>query len=287
MTSEMKETPSVSGRGTSSRETSSMGTLSVQLYTFRDAYAADPDGTLERLAGLGFRFVEPFAVGSAGQPGTEHLKRARALKRSLDAAGLQSPSAHVGAPIGEHADAVLDAIETLGVQRGVISWPGEVPGFERDVTSTLAGTCRFAEALNTAAANMAGRGLHLGFHNHWWEWTILENGKSAYDTLLELLDPAVFMELDVYWAQAAGQNPERLLAALGQRAQLLHLKDGPAVPDLPQLPLGQGRVDNLAAIRAAPWVKWHVLEMDSTDGDVFAEVVASAGTLIGAGVSAW
>ena len=90
--------------------TAQKGTLSVQLYTFRDAYAADPDGTLERLAGLGFRAVEPFAVGSAGQPGEEHLKRAQALKRSLDAAGLSSPSAHVGAPVGEYAEAVLDAI---------------------------------------------------------------------------------------------------------------------------------------------------------------------------------
>ncbi|WP_407542662.1 TIM barrel protein (plasmid) [Deinococcus radiomollis] len=263
------------------------GTLSVQLYTFRDAYAADPDGTLERLAGLGFRYVEPFAVGSAGQPGIEHLKRAQALKRSLDAAGLKSPSAHIGAPIGEHAEAVLDALETLGIHRGVISWPGEVPGFERDVMSTLPGTQRFAEALNTAAANMARRGLQLGFHNHWWEWATLEHGGSAYATLLELLDPAVFMELDVYWAQTAGQDPQRLLTTLGQRAQLLHLKDGPAVPDQPQVQLGQGRVDNLAAIRAAPWIDWHILEMDSTDGDVFAEVAASAGTLIREGVSAW
>ena len=264
------------------------GTLSVQLYTFRDAYAADPDGTLDRLAQMGFQYVEPFGVASAQQPGGEHLKRAQALKRSLDASGLKASSAHVGAPIGEHAEAVLDAIETLGVRQAVISWPGEVPGFEREILSTEDGVDRFAAAMNEAATNAARRGLSLGYHNHWWEWAGTSGTyPSAYDALLARLDLSVVLELDVYWAQTAGQNPAALLGRLGERVHLLHLKDGPAIPEAAQLPLGQGVVDNLAAVRAAPWVRWHVLEMDHTDGDVFAEVQQSAQVLIGAGVSGW
>lgn len=266
---------------------STPGVLSVQLYTFRDAYAADPAGTLARVADLGFRYVEPFGVGSASQPIAERQNGTRELGRNLERSGLRVSSAHVGAPIGEQAEAVLDELEMLGIRDAVISWPGEVPGFERNVMDTLSGTQRFAEALNTAAQNAAGRGIRLGYHNHWWEWVRLENGEWAYDTLLGLLSPEVFLEVDGYWAQAGGQDVAALLTRLGERARLLHLKDGPALPDAAQVPLGDGVVDNVALIRAAPWVRWHVLEMDGTDGDVFAEVSTSAERLIGMGLSVW
>ena len=58
--------------------------LSIQLYTVRDALAADPDGTLARLAEIGFVDVEAFGF----------VGRAAELRASLDAAGLRSPSAH-------------------------------------------------------------------------------------------------------------------------------------------------------------------------------------------------
>ena len=42
--------------------------ISVQLYTVRDALTADLDGTLARLAGFGFRQVEPFGPSSTATP---------------------------------------------------------------------------------------------------------------------------------------------------------------------------------------------------------------------------
>ncbi len=271
-----------------SATTTTPGTLSVQLYTFRDAYAADPAATIARVAGLGFRYAEPFGVGNFQASAEERMKAAKTLRSSLDASGLKATSAHVSAPLGDEAEGILDAIETVGVKLAIISWPGEVLGFERDVLSTPDGVERFAAAMNEAATNAARRGLKLGYHNHWWEWAGASGDfPSAYDALLARLDPSVLLELDVYWAQTGGQQPTEMLARLGERVQLMHLKDGPATPEAAQLPLGQGVVDNVAAVRAAPWVRWHVLEMDRTDGDVFAEVSRSAQTLIDAGVSRW
>ena len=37
------------------------GPISVQLYSVRGAIAEDLEGTLERIAGLGFRYVEPYS----------------------------------------------------------------------------------------------------------------------------------------------------------------------------------------------------------------------------------
>lgn len=262
------------------------GTLSVQLYTFRDAYAQDAEATLSRVAEIGFKYVEPFGVGNHGQSNADKLKQAQALRTSLDRHGLTASTAHVAAPIGPDADAVLDALQTLGCGQVYISWPGEVPGFERDVMDTSAGTERFAAALNEAAANAAGRGLQLGYHNHWWEW-VDNDGQFAYDRLLNLLDPQLLLEIDTYWAHTGGQNVPALLHRLGSRVGALHIKDGPADPDADQVPLGQGVVDYAAAIKAAPSARWHVLEMDRTAGDVFAEVKQSAEKLVGEGLSQW
>ena len=263
------------------------GTLSVQLYTFRDAYAANPEATIARIAGMGFKYIEPFGIGSQGRPIAERQADTKALRRMLDSHGIRVSSAHVGAPLGEQAEAVLDELELLGIKDAIISWPGEVPGFERDVMDTLSGTRRFAEALNVAAGNADKRGIRFGYHNHWWEWVKLENGRWAYDELLDLLDPGVFLELDAYWAQTGKQDPVAVVKQLGERLQFLHVKDGPAVQGEPNVPLGQGAVDSAAIIRAAPWVRWHVLEMDSSAGDPFADIAASAQSLIDQGLSDW
>ncbi|HZG90155.1 MAG TPA: sugar phosphate isomerase/epimerase, partial [Pseudonocardia sp.] len=78
---------------------------SVQLYTVREALAADLPGTLHRLAGLGFTRVEPFAL----------TRYAAALGPALAAAGLTAPTAHQSFVGSADADAVLAAAAALGV----------------------------------------------------------------------------------------------------------------------------------------------------------------------------
>ena len=60
-----------------------MSELSVQLYSVRDAFAADPAATLSRLAEIGFTRVEPYGV-------LENV----AVLRGLGDYGLSAPTAH-------------------------------------------------------------------------------------------------------------------------------------------------------------------------------------------------
>ncbi|MFF7982627.1 hypothetical protein ACFZDK_26475 [Streptomyces sp. NPDC007901] len=71
------------------------GTLAVQLYSVIDALAADRPGTLARLAGLGYRHVEPFALGMWNTSPDELAAFAAELRADLDAAGLGVSSVHV------------------------------------------------------------------------------------------------------------------------------------------------------------------------------------------------
>src|SRR5918993_3334017 len=63
--------------------------ISIQLYTVRNALAADLEGTLAALAAIGYRRVEH--AGFVGRTVTE-------FKAALDAAGIWASSGHVGIP---------------------------------------------------------------------------------------------------------------------------------------------------------------------------------------------
>src|SRR5215212_6111118 len=79
--------------------------LSVQLYTLREALAADTDRTLGQLAELGFRQVEPFGI-----PQT-----AASLQSALARYDLTAPTAH-GKFLDEDRDEVFAAARDIGVQ---------------------------------------------------------------------------------------------------------------------------------------------------------------------------
>src|SRR5688572_10482975 len=108
----------------------------VQLYTVRDHLARDLEGTLARVAEIGFREVE-FAEGYAGHAPA-------AIRRALDAAGLTSPATHVGmSALGPELERTLGAAGELGHQYVLIPW---IPPEER----TMHGYRRLAAALNRA-----------------------------------------------------------------------------------------------------------------------------------------
>ena len=245
--------------------------IAVQLYSLREEAGADLEATLERLAATGFVGIECADL---------HGRSPREFRERVAAVGLAICSSH-GLAIGDAAPAVLDAAAELGSPLVVV--PVAAP--ERFTSTDAVGA--LADELNAAAERAAERGLALGYHNHFWEWTALPDGTPAYDALVARLDPAVELELDVYWAQVAGRDPARLLETLGDRVTRLHLKDGPAdAPASAMTAAGEGRVDLAAAAAAAPHVRWHIVELDRCDGDMFDAIERSHAYLTGAGISA-
>lgn len=263
--------------------------LSIQLYTVRDALAADPDGTLARLAEIGFVDVEAFGF----------VGRAAELRAPLDAAGLRSPSAHasflsdqlepgaarIELPPIEH---VLDEAATLGVE--ILIDPFVAGGFWTKADDIA----RTAERLNGYVDLAAERGIRLGYHNHSHEFHHSFDGVSGLEAFVALLDPRVVLEVDVFWAAIGRHDPVALLERLGDRVRLLHAKDGVigADPHLPgaegvaldQRAAGEGELDMAAILAAAPRAEYAVVEFDYFDGDLFQAVADSAATLRSLGV---
>lgn len=267
--------------------------LALQLYTVRKAVAADRAQALARTAELGFTAVEPYGIGKPDASPADRLADAREFRSQLDANGLRVTSVHGSFPTDDGLDAVLDEIATLGTDRLIAPVPGAaaVPGVGggREALASADNVARFAEGLGRAAERAATRGVTIGYHNHDFEWAPLADAgqRPAYEVLVDRLDPRVFLELDIYWAHAAGQNPADLVARYADRVQLLHVKDGPGVRGELQTAVGEGVVDNGAAIEAGRDVAWHILELDEAAGDPFDVAKAGGVWLEQRGYSRW
>lgn len=262
----------------------STGTLSVQLYSVHESLAADRPGTLDRLAGLGYRYVEPFALGYWNTPADELASTARALRADLDTAGLAVSSVHTAVP-ADSQSALVEVCRILGTDTAFVPIPFLVEGFDGQTFEDRDAVTVFAGRLNSASRELAGAGIRLGYHNHHFEWSQLPDGASAFDVLWDLLDPDILAEVDVYWAAVAGQDPAEVLARLGDRAVAAHLKDGPAALDTPQTALGTGDVDIPAALRAGAHLRWHITEIDHTEADRFDLLAANRRILLESGLT--
>lgn len=246
--------------------------IAVMGYTILEQARADLEGTFARVADIGYLGVETYGLVEAYGP--------ERVRGAADAAGLAITSAHTPFPAGADADRLLDAAEALGA--GTLVW-----SMEREEFDSPAAIAAGVQRVNDAAENAAARGLRIGYHNHFAEFANVFDGRQAYDLLLELLDPRVVIELDAYWARMGGADPAEVLTRLGDRAQLIHIKDGPAVSydDDLMVPIGEGAMDWRAILTAPAGLRWHIVELERLSIDTFDALERSYRYLVGAGLS--
>ncbi|MDO5662078.1 MAG: sugar phosphate isomerase/epimerase [Brachybacterium sp.] len=233
---------------------------SVQLYSVRDSLAHDAEGTLRSLRSSGFERVEPFAL----------LQHQDMLRDLLPTTGLQAPSAHASLLDVEDPGPTLRAAADLGVDTVI------EPYWNPEDWESEAGVRSVADRLNALVGPARDHGVRIGYHNHDFECVPHFEGLTGLEVLAQHLAPEIVLELDTYWAAVGGSDPTHLLGALGERVQLLHLKDGPITKDTAaQLPLGEGAMDVPSILRAAPWVEYGVIEFDDYADDVLDGVAQS------------
>jgi sugar phosphate isomerase/epimerase len=244
-----------------------MPELSVQLYTLRKALEQDFNGTLSKLAGLGFTSVEPFQL----------VMFADQLRTGLRENGLAAPTTHVGLLSGDQ-DEICELAVELGIQT-VID-----PYVDPARWQSEADVSQIASDLNAAARNAARYGLTVGYHNHHFELESKISGVHALEVFADRLAPEVVLELDTYWAYAGGADVPALLTRLGDRVVALHLKDGDGTLDTKkQVAVGSGVLPVREIIAAAPDAL-RVVELDDSEMDLFDAVRDSREYLLAHGV---
>jgi len=246
--------------------------IAVMAYTVLEHARADLDGTLARIAEIGYVGLETYGL-------VEEFG-ARRVRESMDAAGLELTSAHTPFPAGADTERLLDENSQLGASTLICS-------MERDEFDSVDAIARGVERVNRAAENAATRGMTVGYHNHFAEFSQSFDGRTAYDVLLEVLDPRVVSELDAYWARMGGADPAVVLTELGDRVRFVHIKDGPALSyeDDVMVPIGAGAVDWHGALRAPSGLRWHIVELERLHVDTFDALTESYRYLVGNSLS--
>ena len=226
--------------------------LSIQLYTLREEAQKDFPAVLRAVAEIGYKGVEFAGL---------HGHKPEEIRKIIDDLGLQVSSAHVGVPTKENISQLADTERTLGNTR-------LVAGMGPNQFRTLDDCKRTAEHFQQAADLAAANGLTFGFHNHWWEFELVD-GQAPYEILMENA-PGAFSELDVYWAAYAGADPAIVVAGHKDRLPLLHIKDGNLEKDGPMTAVGSGKLDMPAIVGAADpnVLQWLIVELDRCATDM-------------------
>ncbi len=188
--------------------------IGLQLYTVSDQLRADFEGTIEKVAQIGYKQVE-FAGYANKTP-----EQVRAL---LDRLKLKSPSTHIG------MDALRKDLET---QMHIAEVVGHeyitIPSLGRTETpmNTVDAWKRIAEECNTLGTKLKARRLKLAFHSHAGEFVDVGGGRTGMDVFLTETDPSLFtFQMDLGWARVASQDPVAWFNKYPGRFRMWHIKD--------------------------------------------------------------
>ena len=184
--------------------------LGMQLYTVRDAMAKDFDGTLAKVAALGYKEVE-FAGYFNKSP--------QEVKAALAKNGLTSPSTHIGYDLlTDKFPQVIEDSRTIGHSFIVNPWIDDA------IRNQPGAWKRAADVFNRAGEMASKAGLQFAYHNHHFEFVPVE-GQAPLDLILKTCDPAlVKIELDLCWTAAAGQDPVTWFQKYPGRFPMVHVK---------------------------------------------------------------
>ncbi|QRR01743.1 sugar phosphate isomerase/epimerase family protein [Dyadobacter sandarakinus] len=198
--------------------------VGLQLYTLRDQLSKDLEGTLKKVAEIGYKEVELFGYTD----GKFFGKTPKEFKALLKGLGLDPVSGHYGAGV-ERKDvkgtlsndwqrAVDDAAE-IGQKYVNCAYLTDT---ER---KSIDDYKKYVDLFNKSGEVAKKAGLQFGYHNHDFEFKKLD-GQIPYDIIAGQTDPnLVKLELDLYWAVRAGLDPVELFKKYPGRFPLWHVKD--------------------------------------------------------------
>jgi sugar phosphate isomerase/epimerase len=200
--------------------------LGLQLFTMRAAMRSDVEGTLKRVAAMGYEEFETY--GFDPEEIRYYGLAAKAFAQLLRDLNLTTPSGHydlnrfVASSVDDlkrYVDRCVEGAHALG--QAYITWPLVDEGFR-----TIDKLKVVAERLNVAGGQIKKAGLQLAYHNHDFEF-VEQNGQIGYDIILKETDPAlVKLQMDLYWiAHGSKLSPNEWFKRQPGRFVMWHVKD--------------------------------------------------------------
>lgn len=188
--------------------------MGIQLYTLRDMCqnAKDFDRTLSAIAAYGVKDVQISAIGPI--PAEEQKKI------------LNKHNMHVCVTHKSY-DRFINDIDNLIEEHKIIGCDaiglGGMPG---EFTKSPEVLMQFIKSIENISDKLKSAGMTFNYHNHYFEFDKLNNGKTLMEMLLENTSADYFHFIpDVAWMHYAGQNPAEYLKKMKGRVKVCHFKD--------------------------------------------------------------
>lgn len=245
----------------------SMNNVGLQLYTIRDQMKQDAPGALKKVAGYGYKLLELADYNNGKFYGYSPSE----FRKMVNDLGMEVISSHITVEKAENKNEdpvkIAEDHAALGSKYALKAW---VESSDRSLDYFK----KMVEQLNDFASKTKGSGVKFGYHNHNFEFVNVDGTVPYYDIILPGLDKDLTLELDLFWAIKAGQDPVEIFKKYPGRFELFHVKDmftrqepfydTEGVKDF--APVGAGVIDfkKIFAANETAGVKYLIVEQDST-----------------------
>lgn len=187
--------------------------VGIQLYSLRDALKKDFEGTLKKVADIGYEYVE-----FAGF----YERSADEVKEILNKYGLKAISVHQsidGFNTAQKMQDFIKYIKTLDIRFVVIPWINKSVFYDQDSYA------QFCQTIENAGKIFSENNITLCYHNHDFEFEKLD-GQYILDRLYnDVSEKHLQPQLDLCWVNYGGASPVKYIEKYATRSHIIHFKD--------------------------------------------------------------
>lgn len=190
----------------------------LQIWSVRSLLKEDFEGTLKKVAEVGYKNIEGYGLGPNGMfLGSITPAHYAGVIRDQ---GMSLTATHCSYTTADKAGPMIEAAAETGMEYMI------VPGIPKNLRETIDQWKEIAENMNSLGEMCIKNGLKFGYHNHAFEFEKID-GRIPLEVLIESTDAdLVNFEADLFWVTKGGYDPLELIRKYPGRIRLLHVKDG-------------------------------------------------------------
>lgn len=251
--------------------------IGLQLYTMRDEISKGLETLIAGIAKAGYDYIETFGFSKGEYFGMSTGDFGRLLKKYK----LYTVSGHYGIDdlfkngSFEQLDAAIGAAKILRQKYVTIPYIGD------DLRKNAADLDNLVSKINLGAERVAAAGLKMAYHSHSFEFDNI-GGAMFYERLLKESNPKhLDLELDLYWAVRAGQDPIEWFRKYPGRFKMVHVKDMDKEKRELTTEVGKGSIDFAKIFSEAKvaGIEYYIVEQENFAIPAYQSITESANAL--------
>ena len=184
--------------------------VGLQLYSLRNQFKKDVEGTLKLVSDWGITYLE--GGDSYGMEQDDFI--ALLGKYNLEMVGIGASYED----LARDPEAVVQKAKDYGAAYVMCPW---IP--HKGNTFTINDVKKAVALFNKSGKILKDHGITLVYHPHGYEFRPYAEG-TLFDYMAENAEYFKF-ELDIYWAAHGGEDPVELMKSYPDKFVLMHLKD--------------------------------------------------------------